>query len=314
MVMDEHINNFADWLWGVRQLSHHTINAYVRDLRVMSEYMESASVETITHSDMRSYIMYMRERGDNPRSINRRMSAARTFFDYLISHSLIKVNPTSKIKSLPITESLPKFIDQPRIKELINHLMREDQTVEELQDSCLVLLLYSTGIRRGELAGLDHQSLDLSANTIKVMGKGKKARIIPLLPSVSSIIKQYLSLKSEDKIWNAQNNSLFLTKRGKPIDESYIYGAVHEILSQAGIPGQKSPHILRHTFASHLMQKGVGVRQIQELLGHSSLNSTQIYAHNTIEGLKKEYNLAHPRQRVRNLNNNTIESDPEAEK
>lgn len=296
--MDGYIEQFAGWLSGVRRLSPHTLEAYVGDLRALDEYTEHSPVEHITLSLIRSYTMMMVERGDNPSSINRRITAIRTFFRYLKKMEIVTVNPTLGLHPLPTAKPLPKFIDQSKVRQMAEYLFREDQTFEELRDSLVVVLLYTTGIRRAELATLSLNHIDLHQSTIQVLGKGQKTRKIPLLDSTRKLLERYLQLKNEKNICDSQNNYLLLTNKERPLDVNGIYNIVHRELTLCGVQGQRSPHVLRHTFASHLMQQGASVRTIQELLGHSSLDSTQIYANNTIQQLKEIYSQAHPRENM----------------
>lgn len=294
--MEVYIAQFAIWLGSVRRLSPHTLQAYVGDLRALDHYTDHSAVEQVTLSVLRSYIMMMVERGDSPSSINRRITAIRTFFRYLRKMELVDVNPTASLHPLPTAKPLPKFIDQSKVHQMAQYLFRQGQSYEQLRDSLVMVLLYTTGMRRAELASLTMSHIDLIQGTIEVMGKGQKMRKIPLIDSVVELLERYLLLKKEKNICNPQNNYLLLTNKEKQLDVNGIYSIVHRELTICGVMGQKSPHILRHTFASHLMQQGAGVRAIQELLGHSSLDSTQIYAHNTIQQLQQVYAKAHPRE------------------
>lgn len=296
--MEGYIEQFAIWLGSVRRLSPHTLEAYVGDLRALDEYTDHSPVEQITRPVLRSYTMMMVERGDKPSSINRRITAIRTFFRYLKKMEIVKANPTLGLHPLPTAKPLPKFIDQSKVRQMVEYMFRQDQTPEQLRDSLVVVLLYTTGIRRAELSTLTLDHIDLTQKTIEVTGKGQKTRKIPLLDSVIELLERYLLLKNEKNICNSQNNYLLLTNKEKQLDVNSIYSIVRRELTICGVQGQKSPHILRHTFASHLMQQGASVRTIQELLGHSSLDSTQIYAHNTIQQLKEVYALAHPRENM----------------
>lgn len=296
--MEVYIAQFAIWLGSVRRLSPHTLEAYVGDLNALDEYTDHTPVNQITISTLRSYIMLMVERGDKPSSINRRITAIRTFFKYLRKMEIVTKNPTLELRPLPTAQPLPKFIDQSKVRQMAEYFFRDEQNLEQLRDSLVVVLLYTTGIRRAELSSLTMEQIDLVQNTIEVMGKGQKTRKIPLLDSVRELLERYLLLKNEKNICKSQNNYLLLTNKEKQLDVNSIYSIVHRELTTCGVQGQKSPHVLRHTFASHLMQQGASVRTIQELLGHSSLDSTQIYAHNTIQKLKEVYAKAHPRENM----------------
>ncbi|WP_298062762.1 tyrosine-type recombinase/integrase, partial [uncultured Rikenella sp.] len=190
---------------------------------------------------------------------------------------------------------LPAFVEQSRMARLVAVLEEPSDEYPVERDAMVVLMLYACGLRRAELASLTLQSLDLDAGTVCVMGKGAKERLVPLLPAVVSRLEHYLQVRKNEKICEEAENCLFLSNKGKGLSAMGVYTIVKGYLSLAGVQGKRSPHVLRHTFATHLMQHGASVRTVQQLLGHASLAATQIYTHNTIESLKETYNRAHPR-------------------
>lgn len=303
------------------------------DIEEFKEYLCDVEIHLATHQDVRSYIMYLHECGKSVTSINRKISSLKNFYKYLLRCEVIKINPLQKIKSLSQPKRLANFI-QP--KEMGNLVKRAKQEIEprELDKSpnsqndrglvieeyllvrnfTMLLALYYTGIRRAELASLTLDSLNFSSQTIKVLGKGSKERLVPISEELEMVLRKYLKKRAEF-CCTSEQKSLFLGKPKvikisnfeenlsqkaikptlKPIEVNEIYRVIKQILGEAGVKARNSPHTLRHTFATHLMANGAGIRQIQELLGHSSISSTEIYTHSIIERLKQSYKDAHPR-------------------
>lgn len=287
------VRKWKEYLSAERRFSPLTVRAYTDDVYAFIDYTESEEYDPsrTTLSDLRSYIMMLMERGDNPRSVNRHISALRSFFRYLLRSEIIESDPTAKLKALPQKNRLPQFIPQNKGKEIIHRLMEWSDDPEDQRDHLIVLLLITTGMRRAELATLRVENVNLDQKIIKVLGKRSKERIIPLSHKISEIMERYFRenpcLKGE--------KFLFLNNGLDPITTDDIYRIVKRILGEFGVQGKASPHTLRHTFATYLMSEGVSIRSIQELLGHESLSSTGLYTHNTIEGLKESYKKAHPR-------------------
>lgn len=292
-------DRFVEYMRSERRLSLHTVAAYSKDLSDFITYCgyepDTFSAKEVTSDDVRSWVMLMSERGDSPRSINRRVASVRLFFNYLIRKEIIEKNPTSKIHTLSFGQKLPHFVDKRSMDVIIKSLLEPSAEYSAERDALVVVMLYATGMRRAELAALTDQKVDLAQKTIKVLGKGDKERIIPIAESLSYRLEQYLRLKKEQTICKSQKNYLFLSDKGEQLKEGAIYTIVHRTLAAAGLQGKLSPHVLRHTFATHLMEQGAGIRTVQELLGHTSLVATQIYTHNTIERIKESYAKAHPR-------------------
>lgn len=285
------------YLSAERRFSPLTVRAYVDDLVAFEQYLTQSEydgdVSQATFADIRSYVMRMVERGDNPRSVNRRMAALKSYYQYLLRNGLITSNPTIKLHTLPIESRLPEFIPRKQCRELVAKAQDEDEEDDPIhqRNLLIVMLLYTTGIRRAELSTLRVENVDIDQQKIRVMGKGAKEREIPLREEVCELLERYL----QKNIWITEKKYLFLTKKSEPITVNGIYTAVRSVLKEFGTQGRQSPHVLRHTFATQLMSEGAPLRSIQELLGHKSLNSTQVYTHNTIESLKQSYNKAHPR-------------------
>lgn len=300
--MTELINKYCEYLEFEKRSSPKTVKAYRADLEALFEYTtdggQNSQIEPkdITVADIRSYIMFLCESGMNPNSVNRHITALRVFFKYLLKMGEVKNNPAELIKSLKTKKQIPHFISESAIHTIIPPTADQPISYAEVLDSTLLLALYHTGFRRSELASLGTDNIDMAANVIKIKGKGGKERIVPMTAQLREAI---ITLEDEKKKHNifctSPKNLLFLTKQSKPVNDQYIYRIVHRMLKIAGVSGKCSPHIFRHTFATHLLSKGASIRHIQQLLGHSSLSTTQKYTHTSIEQLKAQHAAAHPR-------------------
>ena len=294
-----YVNQFKGYLGSERRFSPLTVRAYIDDVEAFLEYLETDDdrfdPSTVDVSDLRSWVMFMVERGDSPRSVNRRISSLKSFFRFMMRTDAIRENPARKLRSLPAASDLPQFVPRDGMHELIARLMEPSEDYPSERDALVVLMLYGTGMRRAELASLTVERADISDGVIRVTGKGDRERIVPLAPKLRKRLEWYLYVKNEKIVCAADKNFLFLSNRGGRLSEGAVYRIVIRILGDAGVQGKRSPHVLRHTFATHLLGEGADIRAIQELLGHSSLGSTQIYTHNTIEKIKESYRKAHPR-------------------
>ena len=294
-----YVNQFKGYLGSERRFSPLTVRAYIDDVEAFLEYLETDDdcfdPSTVDVSDLRSWVMFMVERGDSPRSVNRRMSSLKSFFRFMMRTGAVLENPARKLRSLPAASDLPQFVPRDGMHELIARLMEPSEDYPSERDALVVLMLYGTGMRRAELASLTVERTDISDGVIRVTGKGDRERIVPLAPKLRKRLEWYLYVKNEKIVCAADKNFLFLSNRGGRLSEGAVYRIVIRILGDAGVQGKRSPHVLRHTFATHLLGEGADIRAIQELLGHSSLGSTQIYTHNTIEKIKESYRKAHPR-------------------
>ncbi len=292
--MPDYIERFGRYMTAERRCSPATVDIYTRDLRGFETYLtaEADSADgfdpaAVTLSDVRGWVMREVEAG--------KISTLRSFFRYLMREGIVASNPVREIKALRGGRRLPVFVEQSRMTQLVRVLEEPSEEFPIERDAMVILMLYACGLRRSELASLRLDSLDLRAGTVRVMGKGAKERVVPILSEVATRLEHYLSLRAKEKICESAENCLFLTNKGHGLSAQGVYGIVRDYLAAAGVQGKRSPHVLRHTFATHLMQHGASVRVVQQLLGHASLAATQIYTHNTVESLKKTYNQAHPR-------------------
>lgn len=287
------IDRFISHIQTEKRYSVHTITAYRRDLNQFSDYVkETYEIENLMLVDtpiIRSYIISMKEKGMENRTINRKVSALRSFYEFYVREKLINTTPLLGIRSLKQPKELAKFVPEHDIKKVS---FEENDDFEVRRNELVFEILYQTGMRQAELRTLRDEDIDKNSHTIKVYGKRSKERIIPIERELLDLIERYTRLRDEKFPWN--HARLIVDNKGKESSPKFIYTIIHNILMGVTTIEQKSPHVLRHTFATHLLNRGADIRAIQKLLGHSSLNSTQVYTHNTIDKLKDVYQKAHP--------------------
>ena len=293
--MNHQIQSFLDYLQLNRLYSDHTILGYRNDLNQLSMYVinayEDIEVDALTHHHIRSFIVHLRKEGYDPRSINRKISSLRSFYKYLEFQGVISTNPMQKVTSLKQKKRLPNFFLETELVNALETLSSQVHDESLTVDLLMVKLFYKTGMRKSELQSLKVCDIDTSKMQVKVMGKGKKERIIPIDPNLSKAIKDYIETKND---FNSPEDFLFNGPRGKMLDPRTIHGMTTNMLSTLSTSKKKSPHILRHSFATHLLSHGANLNAIKELLGHANLAATQIYTHNSIERLKEIYKKSHP--------------------
>jgi integrase/recombinase XerC len=278
-----------------------TIRAYGDDIRRFAAYYgveEGAFDPRQVHSvDIRSWIMSMSEAGMSPLSINRRISSLRSFYRYLMRQGVVEALPFGKIHFQKKPKRLPIFVEESRMRRVLEAITQPTDDFKTERDALIVLLFYATGIRIAELIGLRDEDYSPEGGELRVTGKGDKQRVVPVLGGVRRKIDRYLSLRNSEISCENREKYLFLTDKGKRIGRTAVYEVVTETLGFFGVQGKRSPHVLRHTFATHLLNHGAPIKSIQELLGHADLRTTEIYTHNTIERVKEVYRQAHPRSR-----------------
>ena len=293
------IEAFLTYLRAEKGYSELTIRAYGDDIRQFVVFFGGQETdfrpETVTFADIRSWIMSLSEAGMSPKTVNRKISSLRSFYRYLLRNGDVQTLPFKKITLLKTPKRLPVFVEESRMTAIIRAVTEPTDDFETERDSLIVLLFYATGIRIAELIGITDDDCILDSGELKVTGKGNKQRIVPLLPGVVSRIKRYLSLRNRQIVCTNEKKFLFLTDKGERISRTAVYKVVTQTLGLFGVQGKRSTHVLRHTFATHLLNNGAEIKSIQELLGHANLMTTQIYTHNTIERVKEIYQKAHPR-------------------
>ena len=288
---------FIDYLQYEKKYSPHTILAYQKDLDSFlgfaSEGYDYSEIKTINYAIIRSWIVSLVADGISNRSINRKISSLKSYFKFLLKTKQIEENPLAKHKALKTSRKLQVPFSEKEINEVIQ-LLSEEKGFEGLRNRLIVELFYATGMRRAELVNLRLAQISIPNKTIKVLGKRNKERIIPLLPSIEATLDQYLKEREQlPKIVDA--GYLLLSGKGVKIYETLVYRVINSYFSKASEKVKKSPHILRHSFATHLLNEGADLSAVKELLGHASLASTQVYTHSSMAQLKQVYKNSHPR-------------------
>lgn len=289
------IDAFLDYLSFEKKYSANTVTAYKNDLLSFAEFIQiqfnQKELLEVYYPQIRSWIISLVDAKISNRTINRKVSSLKSFYKFLQMSEQIKINPLSKHKALKVSKKVQVPFSAKEVKAVldVNH---EENDFIAVRNKLIVELFYSTGIRRIELINIKENDISFSNKTIKVLGKRNKERFVPLLQSVLITLKKYLELKSE---FSKDLDALFITKKGNKIYETLVYRIINLYFSRVSSKVKKSPHILRHSFATHLLNEGADLNSVKELLGHSSLASTQVYTHNSLEAIKKVYNQAHPR-------------------
>jgi len=292
-----HKEKFLKYLEFRKKYSLHTINSYALDLvqfdNFCTEFFPEKNIKGIVldFKIIRRWIASLAEQGLTSKTINRKLSTLRTYYNFLMREGYIKNNPVVKVVRPKTEKKLPEFISEEKINILLDSDIFDDD-FEGIRDKLIIEFLYGTGIRRAELIGIKVSDIDTDKMTVKVIGKGNKQRIIPFLVIFKSLINRYLELRKEQ---NPETNHFFITKSGKGIYPNLVYRVVTKNISFVSSVKKRSPHTLRHSYATHLLNNGADINAVKELLGHANLSATQIYTHNTFEKLNKIYKQAHPR-------------------
>ena len=289
--------SFLDYLRFEKHYSQHTVRSYDNDIgqffSFISRHKGSDDLSDISSSDVRSWMIEMLDNNYSAVSVHRKISSLRTFFSYTMRSGDIKVNPVENIVLPKRKKRLPVFVEETSLNELLDTFDFGD-SFSGVRDRTMIEMLYTTGMRKAELIGLRLADVDLPNNTLRVLGKRNKERIIPLLSSFSENLAEYIRLRSEH--FPGQHPGwLFLTDKGNKLYERFVYNTVRRYLNMVTTIEKKSPHVLRHTFATHMLNHGADLNSVKEILGHANLSATQVYTHNTFEKLKTVYKQAHPR-------------------
>ena len=297
--MENFKNKFYDYLLLEKNYSQHTVTAYINDIGFFESFLsnefEDDNLLLINYNQIRSWIVSLSDDGISNASINRKVSSLKSFYKFLLKTKQIDTSPLLKHKALKAPKKIQIPFSEKELDMVLNQIMYKEG-FEGVRDKLIVDLFYTTGIRRTELINLKIQNVDLSNKTIKVIGKRNKERIIPILTIIEEQIKKYLSERSSIKEVK-ESEYFFLLSNGVKLNDSFVYRLINYYFSNVSEKVKKSPHILRHTFATHLLNNGADINSVKELLGHSSLASTQVYTHNSLAELQKVYNSAHPRNK-----------------
>ncbi|MBS1563542.1 MAG: tyrosine-type recombinase/integrase [Bacteroidetes bacterium] len=299
--MHEHyqpaVDAFLNYLCFEKRFSQHTVSSYRNDLEQFAAYLQSQygapRLQEISPIYIRSWLAELKSDKMTARTINRKISTLKSFFKYHLRTGTLTATPMVSVTAPKISKRLPEFVREEEMRNLFAHMTFPDDW-EGRTDHLLLLLFYHTGMRRSELVNLKESQLDLSRQSLKILGKGNKERVLPAGAGLCRALDEYRQAKRQE-LEQFDDHHLFVRKTGKKLTDSYVYNAVKKYLSQVTTLGKKSPHILRHTFATHMTNNGADLNAVKELLGHSSLAATQVYTHNSIEKLKEAYRKAHPK-------------------
>ena len=286
------VDQFLTYLEVEKRYSEHTIKAYSGDLNTFKDFLlteyEVAALDDLTHNMIRTWLVFLMEKGLKPRSIHRKISAIKSLINYELRSGRMDVSPIEGLSLPKISKNLPVFIEESKLHLLMEgNFFKKDE--KGFRDKLILELFYSTGIRQSELINLKVLDIDFKLCQLKVLGKRDKERIIPFPSNLLETIKEYLSY------FGGRRGYLFLNENEEKLYPQKVYTIVKEYLTKVSSQVKKSPHVLRHSYATHLLNRGADLRAVQELLGHESLTTTQVYTHNTIEKLKNIYKQAHPR-------------------
>ena len=293
-----YIEQFTKYIESEKRFSLHTLTAYTKDLEQFFSYINNqynpSSIHDIDHHMIRSWIVSLVNNDIKPRSINRKLSTLKSYYKFLRKENLASENPLIKIPPLKPEKKLPEFVSQEKMDLLLDDVEFENN-FEGTRNKLIIEILYFTGMRLSELTGLKDSDIDLEKQQLKVIGKRNKERIIPFEQNLKNSLYTYISIRNSEFEKSESEDNFLLTSKGRKIYNKLVYRVVNLYLSRVSTLQKTSPHILRHTFATHMLNNGADLNAIKELLGHANLSATQVYTHNTIDKLKTIYKQAHPR-------------------
>ncbi len=295
--MTNNLQSFKDYLQLEKKYSPHTVNAYLNDIEFFQLFnknqFDQENIEQVNYSQIRTWIVSLVDDNMSNVTVNRKIASLKAFYKFLLKTKQIEVSPLLKHKALKTPKTLQIPFSEKEVAAVLNQI-QNPEGFEAIRDKLIIDLFYTTGIRRTELIHLKAANVNPSTNTIKVLGKRNKERILPVLPIIAKQLILYFFERTHlEKVTDV--DYFFLTKKGLKLNDSFVYRLINTYFSTVSEKVKKSPHILRHTFATHLLNNGADLNSVKELLGHSSLASTQIYTHSSLAELKKVYEDAHPR-------------------
>lgn len=297
--MTNNLQSFRDYLQLEKNYSLHTVNGYLKDLDFFEKFLlsefEQENLKEVNYSQIRSWIVSLVDANISNASVNRKIASLKSYYKFLLKTKQIEASPLLKHKALKTQKKLQIPFSENELNQVLFQI-KYPEGYEGVRDKLIIDLFYTTGIRRTELIHLKINNIDQSGLTLKVLGKRNKERILPILPNILQEIKAYIAQRNHiEQVIDGEY--LFLTSKGNKLNDSFVYRLINNYFSNVSEKVKKSPHILRHTFATHLLNNGADINSVKELLGHSSLASTQVYTHSSLAELKKVYGNAHPRNK-----------------
>lgn len=291
--MENRVDAFLNFLSTEKNASPHTIKNYAVDLREFFQFLEGRDCLQATYADIRSFLAWLKNRNYSKSSISRKLACLRSFFKYLARENIVQVNPAAGIATPKRDKKLPHFLDPDEVVRLLEAPSRD--TWEEKRDRSILETLYSSGLRVSELVGLNQEDVDVFGGLVRVRGKGKKERIVPLGQMALKALKSYLEQRPAREKGVPVKTPLYLNRSGGRLTDRSVRRMIIKYARRIALAKEVSPHTLRHSFATHMLDRGADLRSVQELLGHENLSTTQIYTHVTTKRLKEAYDAAHPR-------------------
>ena len=290
------IDSFLQYIQYRKNYSSYTVLSYHNDISQFESFLQNTYHLTLTQAKkihIRDWMVHLKELHQSTNSINRKISSLKSFYKYLLIEEKIDYNPTDTIQSLKKPQKLPVFFREDDIDTVISQTNQAPSDFNQLRKGIILEILYQTGIRRAELLNLKDSNFNFFSLTLRVSGKGNKQRIIPISESLKEVIQQYLTIKKQ---LFGETETFIVTDKGEPAYPNFIYRIVKESMGMVSTQEKRSPHVMRHSFASSLLNNGADINAVKELLGHANLSATQIYTHTSFEQLKESYKKAHPRQ------------------
>jgi len=291
--MQRYIDKFVNYLKVEKNASPHTVTNYTVDLKGFAAFLGNRGIETVDHLFLRRFLADLRAKNLSKKSVARKLSALRSFFKFLYREGYLKTNPASAISTPKLDRNLPVFLDVDKVVRLVTS--PDGETTDGARDRAILETLYSTGIRVGELVRLDLGDIDFIGGVVKVLGKGKKERVVPIGETALAAIRKYRDARGRCERRIKDKEIVFVNRFGTRLTDRGVRRVIEKYIRKCSIQEKVSPHSLRHSFATHLLDRGADLRSVQELLGHVNLSTTQVYTHITAERLKSVYDKAHPR-------------------
>ncbi len=291
------VDHFLTYLQHEKRYSPHTIQAYRIDLLQFSDFLLTTfelEFKDAAYIHVRDFMVWLMDHGNSENSVGRKLSTLRSFYKYLIREQIVRVSPMSFARAPKVPKRLPVFVDDQKLDQLLDSKEFFDESFPSVRDKLVIETLFGTGIRLAELLSIKESDIDFYETSIRILGKRNKERVVPVSQSLMSQIKAYIDLKSLQN-FNNKTGVLFVTNTGAVAYRTLIYKIVHRYLTYISTQEKRSPHVLRHSYATSLLNRGADLNAIKELLGHSSLAATQVYTHNSIERIKSIYKQAHPK-------------------